>query len=182
MRWERLFADLEARLEAGERAAVEGETADLVRAERARLVLRDRLRAHVGESLRWSLVTGDPALTGRLLDVGADWVLVASESGELLIPIAAVQCVSGLSRFTAPEAGEVARRLGMGVILRGLARDRALVRVRLRGEQRVTGTIDRVGVDHFDIAVHPDDEPRRDRAVREVRCLLMPAVVGIAVR
>jgi len=182
MRWERLFADLEARLEAEERAAAEAEVVDLVRAERARLAIRDRLQAHVGELLTWSFVTGDPALTGRLLDVGADWVLVGAASGELLIPISAVQSIAGLSRFTAPEAGEVARRLGIGVILRGLSRDRALVRVRLRGDQRVIGTIDRVGADHFDVAVHPDDEPRRARAVLEVRCLLLPAVVGIAVR
>ena len=182
MRWERLFADLEARLEAEEHAGAEAEVADLVRAERARLAIRDRLQAHVGEPLTWSFVTGDPALTGQLLDVGADWVLVGAANGELLIPISAVQSIAGLSRFTAPEAGEVARRLGIGVILRGLSRDRALVRVRLRGDQRVIGTIDRVGADHFDVAVHPDDEPRRARAVLEVRCLLLPAVVGIAVR
>src|SRR3954468_2439931 len=179
MRWERLFDDLEARFEAEERAAAEGEVADLVRAERGRLVFRDRLRAHLGELLTWSFIAGDPPLTSRLLDVGADWVLVANRSGETLIPIAAIQGVGGLSRFTAPDAGEVARRLGLGVVLRGLARDRALVRVRLRGDQRVDGTIDRVGVDHFDVAVHPGDLPRRDRVVQEVRCLLFPAVVAI---
>ena len=181
MRWERLFADLEARLEAEERAAVEGEVADLVRAERARLPIRNRLQAHLGEPLTWFLATGDPALPGRLLDVGADWILIATASGALLIPLAAVQSIGGLSRFTAPDAGEVARRLGIGVILRGLSRDRTMVRIRLRGDQRVTGTIDRVGADHFDVAVHPDDEPRRERVVREVRCLLLPAVVGVAV-
>ena len=182
MRWERLFADLEARIEAEERAATESEVIDLVRAERARLVVRDRLQAHLGTSLTWSFVTGDPVLTGELLDVGADWVLVATGNGESLIPLGAVQCIAGLSRFTGPEAGEVARRLGVGVILRGLSRDRALVRVQLRGGQRVTGTIDRVGADHFDVAVHPDDEPRRERAVREVCCLLLAAVVGIAIQ
>lgn len=182
MRWERLFDDLEARLEAEERAAVEGEVADLVRAERARLPIRDRLRAHQGEPLTWFLVTGDPALTGRLLDVGADWVLIATGSGEWLVPLAAVQSVAGLSRITAPDAGEVARRLGIGVILRGLSRDRAVIRVLLRGSQQVVGTIDRVGADHFDVAVHPDDEPRRERVVREVRCLLLPAVVAVVNR
>ncbi|HST86493.1 MAG TPA: hypothetical protein VLL08_32445 [Kineosporiaceae bacterium] len=182
MRWERLFDDLEAQLEAEERTAAEGEIADLVRAERARLAVVDRLKAHLGEPLTWALVTGEPALTGRLLDVGADWVLVATASGESLIPIGAVQSITGLSRFTAPEAGEVARRLGIGVILRGLSRDRAVVGIRLKGDQRVTGTIDRVGVDHCDLAVHPEDEPRRERAVREVRCVLLPAIVGVSVR
>jgi hypothetical protein len=182
MRWERLFADLEARLEAEERAATDSDVVDLVRAERAQLAVRDRLRAHLGESLTWALVSDDPPLTGRLLDVGADWVLVATATAEMLIPIGAVRYVAGLSRMAAPEAGEVARRLGIGVILRGLSRDRALVGVRLSGDHWVTGTIDRVGADHVDVAVHADDEPRRSRAVVDVRCVLLPAVTGIAVR
>jgi hypothetical protein len=182
MRWERLFADLEAQLEAEERAVMEGEVVDLVRAERGRLTIRDRLRAHVGEPLTWSLAGGEPTLTGRLLDVGADWVLIAAARGELLVPLAAVQSIVGLTRFTAADGGEVARRLGIGVILRGLSRDRAVVQILLCGDQRVTGTIDRVGADHFDVAVHPDDEPRREPTVREVRCLLLPAILGIAVR
>ena len=177
-----MFADLEARLEAEERAAMEGEVMDLVRAERGRLAIRDRLRAHIGEPLTWSLAGDEQALSGRLLDVGADWVLIAVTTGELLVPLAAVHSIVGLTRFTAADGGEVARRIGIGVILRGLSRDRALVRVRLCGDQHVTGTIDRVGTDHFDVAVHPDDEPRRERAVREVRCLLLPAIIGIAVR
>jgi hypothetical protein len=181
MRWERLFADLEARMEAEERAAAEGEVTDLVRAERARLAVRDRLQFHLGEVLTWSFVSGGQAMTGRLLDLGADWALVATERREVLIPLGAVQYISGLTRFTAPEAGVVARRLGIGVVLRGLSRDRALVRVLLLGDQAVIGTIDRVGADHFDVAMHPDDEPRRERAVLEVRCVLFPAVMWIAV-
>jgi hypothetical protein len=182
MRWERLFADLEARLEAEERAGLEGEVADLVRAERSRLAVRDRLRAHLDERLTLSFVSGDPPATGRLLDVGADWVLVEAAIGEMLIPIAVVASIAGLSRQAAPDSSEVARRLGIGVILRGLARDRAVVSVRLAGDQCVTGTIDRVGADHVDVAVHPQDEARRARAVVAVQCLLLPAVVGISVR
>jgi hypothetical protein len=182
MRWDRLFADLGARLEAEERAVRESEVTDLVRAERARLAVRDRLTAHVGEALTWSLVLGGGPLSGRLMDVGADWVLIRTVGADQLIPLAAVQDVTGLTRFTSPEAGEVARRLGLPVILRGLSRDRALVRVQLRGGQEVVGTIDRVGADHFDMAVHPDDELRRPQAVREVRCLLLPAVATIIVR
>jgi hypothetical protein len=181
MRWERLFDDLESRLETQERALVDADVADLVRAERAQLLARDRLRAHVGELLTWSLVSGEAPLTGRLLDVGADWLLVKTATGDLLIPIGALQYVAGLSRLVAPDGGAVARRLGIGVILRRLARDRAVVSVRLRGDQWVTGTIDRVGADHVDVAVHPDDESRRSRAVLGVRCLLLPAVVGVAV-
>lgn len=185
MRWDQLFADLEARLDAEERAATETDVADLVRAERARLALRDRLRAHLGEPLTWSLGSpgpGSASFAGAPRDVGADWVLVATSTGDLLIPIGALQTITGLSWAAAPEAGEVARRLGITVILRGLARDRTPVSVRLSGGQSLDGTIDRVGADHVDVAVHPHDEPRRDRAVLEVRCVLLSAVVAIAVR
>src|SRR5688572_11156394 len=137
MRWELLFADLEARLEAADLTADEAQVVDLVRAERARLVVRDRLQAHLGESLTWSLVAGDEVLTGSLKDVGADWVLLGTSGPDLLTPLAAVEWVGGLSRFTAPEAGPVARRLGIGVILRALCRDRATVSVRLRGDRSV---------------------------------------------
>ena len=182
MRWERLFEDLEARLEFEERAAVDADVVDLVRAERAQLAVRDRLRAHLDELLTWSLVSVDEPVSGRLLDVGSDWVLIEVRPGEMLIPIGAVQCIEGLSRIAEPAPGEVARRLGIGVILRGLARDRAVVSVRSVGDHWVTGTIDRVGADHVDLAVHPQDESRRGPAVRGVRCLLLSAVVGIAVR
>jgi hypothetical protein len=181
MRWERLFADLEARLEAQEHVGAAGDVADLVRAEHARLAVPDRLRAHLDEQLTWSFVSGDAPVSGRLLDVGADWVLIHAVTGDMLVPIAAVACIAGLSRHAVRDCGEVARRLGIGVVLRGLLRDRAVVSVRLAGDQWVTGTIDRVGADHVDVAVHPQDEPRRARAVVAVRCLLLPAVIGIAV-
>ncbi len=182
MRWTQLFDDLEARLEAEERTAQEGEIADLVRAERARLSVRERLAAHLGEELTWSFVSDASALAATLADVGADWVLLTGANGDLLVPFDALQSIDGLSRFTAPEPGEVARRLGIRVILRGLSRDRSPVAVRLRGGQQIIGTIDRVGADHFDLAVHPEDEPRRRQAVQRVCCLLVSAVVGIAVR
>jgi hypothetical protein len=180
MRWERLFADLEARFEAEERATADGDLIDLVRAERGRLTFRDRLQAHSGESLTWSLGFGEITEEGELLDLGADWVLVRTVRGEVLIPSAAVQYVSGLSRAASPVTGEVARRLGLAVVLRGLSRDRAVVSVRLRGDHRMTGTIDRVGADHLDLAVHPADQPRRSAAVLGVRCLLFHAIVGVS--
>jgi hypothetical protein len=182
MRWERLFADLEARFEAAEGVIAEGQLTDLVRAERGQLTIQDRLRAHVGESLTWSVGSGAAPIEGELLDVGADWVLVRGAHGEVLIPITAVQYISGLSRAAHPTTGEVARRLGLGVVLRGLSRDRAAVIVGLPGDQRLTGTIDRVGADHFDLAVHGDDVPRRSAAVRGVRCLLFQSIVSVAVR
>lgn len=177
-----MFADLEARFEAEERAVAEGDVIDLVRAERGRLTLHDRLRAHVGEPLTWSLGPADASEQGELIDLGADWVLVRTVREELLIPLGAVQYIGGLSRAADPSAGVVSRRLGLAAVLRGLARNRAVVSVRLRSDQRLTGTIDRVGADHFDLAVHDRDEPRRGPAVYSVRCVLFSGIAGIGVR
>jgi hypothetical protein len=181
MRWEQLFADLEARLEAEERAAAEGDLADLVRAEHGQLTVRDRLGAHIGATLTWSVGSAEPSVTGELLDLGADWMLVRTVRREVLVPIAAVGSIAGLSRAAVPVKGEVARRLGLAVVLRGLARDRAVVTVRLRDEQSVTGTIDRVGADHLDLALHAAELPRRSGAVLGVRCLMFQAIISVAV-
>ena len=41
----------------------------------------------------------------------------------------------------------------------------------------VHGTIDRVGRDHVDLAVHDRGEPRREGAVREVRIVPLAALL-----
>jgi hypothetical protein len=46
----------------------------------------------------------------------------------------------------------------------------------------LTGTIDRVGSDHIDVAVHADDVPRRNRSVTGVRSILTNAIVSVSVR
>jgi hypothetical protein len=181
MRWERRFADLEARLEAEERATWEGDVADLIRAERGQLTLPDRLRAHIGNWLTWALDLPEQLLEGELIEVGSDWILVKAASGETLIPIEAVLSVGGLSRAARTQSSEVVRRLRLGVVLRGLSRDRSVVSVRLRGGPRITGTIDRVGADHLDLAVHAGDLPRRGAAVIEVRCLPIRGIACVVV-
>jgi hypothetical protein len=184
MRWERLFDDLEAGLDEHERALVDTDVADLVRAERGRVALSDRLRAHLGAPLVWTVLsTGDggDVLHGEPVDVGTDWVLIRSGRNEILLRLAGVESVTGLSRTVAPDPGEVTRRLRISTILRGLARDRAVVLVRLGSGRRITGTIDRVGQDHVDLAVHPLDQPRRSEGVLEVRSILLSAVVSVAV-
>lgn len=182
MRWERLFDDLEARLEAEEQVNAAGEVTDLARAERARLSVVDRLRAHSGAIVSWDLRGDRPPISGPVVEVGADWVLVAAGGGEVLLPLAAVRSIGGLTRAAAPDSSQVARRLGIGTVLRGLSRDRSVVRLDLHGDVSLTGTIDRVGADHLDVALHAQDEPRRHRAVVEVRCVLLHALESVAVR
>ena len=90
MRWEGLFAELEAEAEALEAADLAGEVAERTRAELARLRLVDRLRPALGHPMTVS-VGPAAVLTGRLLALGPDWLLVEEGTGaEGLVPLAAV--------------------------------------------------------------------------------------------
>jgi hypothetical protein len=174
VRWDRFFADLEGQLDSeweAERAALDSEAERL---RISRLALRDRLRAlaAAGCEVVVDLQEGEP-LRGALWAVGADWIGAAGPSGErVLIPLGAVAAVGAalpdVLLSTRPEASgprDVAERMGLGFVLRDLARRRSPVAVRLRGDRTLEGTIDRAGADHADVARHGADAPRRADAV-----------------
>jgi hypothetical protein len=178
MRWRALFDDLEAQAEALAAAELRAEVADRTRREVGLVHLVDRLRETAGHPVAVT-VWGAGVVHGQLLDAGVDWLLL-EETGlrEVLVPLAAVLGVAGVgARAAAPGSeGEVGRRLDLRWALRGLARDRAGVSVLLRDGSSVTGTLDRVGADHVDVAEHAPGEPRRAGAVRQVRVVPVGAV------
>ncbi len=165
MRWDALFDDLEAQLARQDADDLHAEVAERTRAERAATALADRVLAHVG--VRLALVLGHGQVVGTVTDVAPQWLVLADERGRVLVPTASVVAVTGLGRQVAPEPGTVLRRLGLGHVLRGLARDRAPVSVHA-GSATLTGTIDRVGADHLDLALHAPGEVRRAAAVTGV--------------
>lgn len=181
MRWEQLFADLEAQVAEQEALAERAEDGSRARAEHGRVRLADRLRGAHGQELTIGC-TGAGQLSGRLTDVGADWLLLTdAQERQVLVALPAVCSVTGLAALTAPavEEGSVARALDLRRALRGLARDRAGVQVLLADGTAPTGTIDRVGADFVELAEHPLDQPRRRGAVTGVRALPLPAVVAV---
>ncbi|WP_299952239.1 hypothetical protein [uncultured Modestobacter sp.] len=181
MRWEQLFADLEAQVAEQESVAERAEDGSRARAEYGRVRLADRLGGARGHELTLGC-TGAGQLSGRLTDVGVDWLLLTDpQDREVLVAVRAVCSVGGLSALTAPavEEGTVARALDLRRALRGLARDRAGVQVLLADGTAPTGTIDRVGADFVELAEHPLDAPRRRGAVTGVRTLPLPAVVAV---
>ncbi|GAC1442020.1 MAG: hypothetical protein NVS3B26_03670 [Mycobacteriales bacterium] len=178
MRWQALFDDLEGQAQAAEDLELQAEVADRTRRELGLVRLLDRLRASEGQELAVS-VWGGGTVRGRLLDAGPDWLLL-EETGrrEALVAGDAVLGVSGLSSRTSPvrDEGEVGRRLDLRWALRGLARDRAGVVLTLRDARSLTGTVDRVGADHIDVAEHASGEARRVGAVRQVRLVPLAAL------
>jgi hypothetical protein len=194
MRWDALFADLEAQADALEQAERAAEVETRTRGELAALTVTDRLRGSVDAPVRLRL-DGGVLIAGRLARVGPDWLLVDEGAGrEVLIVTRRVLAVRGLGRLTAvPDAlgtggaaggaGVVAARLGLRHALRGIARDRSVVRLLLAVHDAVDGavdgTIDRVGADFVELAAHPAGEARRHRDVREVELVPMSALVGV---
>lgn len=170
MRWENLFADLAAQQEQLERHERLQEVGEHTRAERGQVRLLARLVASEGERLRLR-VAGVGWIGAILQGTGADWLLLdhggslEGRGREVLVPLAAVTGVEGLSRRVASEK-EAGRRLGLRSVLRTVSRDRAVVRVHDSGGDHLTGTIDAVLADHLDLTRHADDTPRRPAAVR----------------
>ncbi len=181
MRWESLFDDLEGQLE----QELDAEELDL-RAEEERLrigrmTLRDRLvAAAVSGVLRLGL-QGGSALELRLTAYGRDWLAgesvgELSRHGPVLVPIAAIaalaldpgQVEQRVAAAPASAPPPLADRLGIAFVLRTVCRRRTAVELELT-DGRLHGTIDRVGRDHLDLAVHEVGVQRRHDAVRQLR-------------
>jgi hypothetical protein len=139
--------------------------------------LAQRMRGSIGAPLTLRC-RGAGAVVGTLTDVGVDWLLLEDEQGRsLLVASAAVGTVAGLGRLTAAdEDGVVRARMDLRRALRGLARDRSAVQVLLDDGSALTGTLDRVGADHVELAEHPADMPRRAEAVHGVTAVAIAAI------
>jgi hypothetical protein len=194
MRFDLLFDDLEAELET--RLAAEGaqQRGEEERLRAARTALRERIAAlaAAGGSIRLRLIDGSvvelaPATVGR------DWLAAeVPGGGQCIVPLAAVaslalttaQVAASRERMPEPQPGQpkgaLTAKLGIGVVLRDLARRRVPLDVVTRAEPApVHGTIDRVGADHLDLAVHERDAARRASSVLEHRVIALAAITQL---
>jgi hypothetical protein len=180
VRWQQLFADLEARLEAEDARERGLEVADRTRRERALVGMPERLLAHRGRALQLRLLGGQ-VLDAEVADVGLDWVLLHERVGRTaLVPMGALLAVSGLAgAATSGSAATMARRFGFGYALRGLSRDRAVVALADVSGATVTGTVDAVGADALELAEHPGDLPRREENVTARRVVPFSAIASL---
>ena len=182
MRWEQLFADLQAQSDALDVAQRAGEVEELARAQFAGIRLIDRIRPSVGTVLTLRCV-GGARIVGSVTRVGPDWVLLdEGQQHESIVSVAQITALTGLSRLsTAPSTvSAIDLRLTMVSAIRAIARDRSPVRVHLVDATTVEGTIDRVGANFVEVAAHAVGELRRRSEVREVN--LIPTAALSVVR
>ena len=186
MRWDRLFDDLEGQLERELSAEELDLRAEEERMRIGRLAVRDRLIAireggqATEQPVALLLVTGEQ-LVVRPSTFGRDWFLaeLAEEArrSQCVVPLAGVaallltrsQIESSLAQPENPANDRaLSARLTLPFVLRDLCRRRAAVSLHTAAGD-AHGTIDRVGRDHLDLAVHEPDRPRRSRAVSQYR-------------
>ncbi len=180
MRWDHLFADLEAQAGLADASEREQLLADGVRSAIAAVGVIDRLRLCARQGPINLGLLGGEKLTGELTLVGADWLTMRTPRCEALVPCASLAWLdlAGGRPELSPTAG-VESRLTLRHPLRTLARNRVYVWVDLVDGQAVSGTIDRVGADHFELAEHAADEPRRASSVRLLRLVPFRALDAV---
>jgi hypothetical protein len=180
MRWDRLFDDLQAQLDATGQRELDLEVSDRTRRERALVGLHERFIAHAGLAVELRLTAG-VRVSGTVADAGTDWLLV-HERGDRgsLVPFGAIVAVNGLGlRAAAGPAAVAAKRFGLGYALRGLSRDRSVVSLADIGGSVTTGTVDAVGADALELSEHPADLPRRTENIVARRVIPFTAIVVV---
>jgi len=185
MRWEQLFGDLAARFDDLADADLMAELADRQRVAAGTISMVERIAGALGRPIRLRTVAGI-TVTGTLRRVGPDWLLLQEGPGrEVVLALRATTIVEGLSAATGVAMTGIERRLNLRHALRGLARDRSPIALVVSGGvgepaalyTEVTGTIDRIGADFLEMALHAPWEPRRTASVRSIVLVPLEAIV-----
>ena len=200
MRWDNLFDDLEGQLEQELTAEDLDLHAEEERLRLGRLSLRDRIVSlhdvsgrDDGYAVRIFLGNRD-AINVRPTTFGRDWFAAelvgdGPRGEQCIVPIAAIASLALTRVQTAQSLGGVpgeseratlSARLSMAFVLRDLCRRRTAVEVRTASGS-LRGTIDRVGRDHLDLAVHETGSPRRESEVSQLRVVPLSQVMLVKI-
>ena len=152
MRWDGLFADLEADAAGLDQRELDLEIAERTRIELAAVSSASRFASGVGVDLELRVdVVG--LLRGQLHRVTPRWLLLGVGAVQWLVAADALLGVRGLPARAFGTRRPVDARLGWGAAWRVLARDRAVVHVVRRDGSTLDAVADRVGEDFVELAV-----------------------------
>jgi hypothetical protein len=202
MRWDNLFDDLESQLEQELTAEEIDLQAEEERLRLARMSIRDRvfaIHSSMGAAESYAirvLLKNDETISVRPAAFGKDWFSAdllddSPRRSQCVVPIHAIaalvltreQVSQSLGESTQSGSSESARgisaRLNLAFVLRDLCRRRRSLELHLAGSI-LHGTIDRVGRDHLDLAVHEPGTARRENEVSHYR--LVPFELVLFVR
>jgi hypothetical protein len=186
--WDPFLSELELQFAAQEQAERRLAATETERVRIAELALTDRLSALAEVRAAVALwVAGAAPVRGRLVLAGPDWAAIEDEASALsLVAVGAivridlppVTIADSVREISAPRP--LRARMGLAWMLRELGRRRVGVRVWDVDGNIVTGTIDRVGTDHLDLAVHDAGQSRREAVgdIRVVPLVRLARVVG----
>lgn len=198
MRWDNLFDDLESQLEQELTAEDIDLRAEEERLRLGRMSIRDRL-ASIHEAAGANsdyvvrmIVADGSTVALHPVALGKDWVSgdlhgASVRKRQCILPLAAIggiildQAQVGLSlseRGEAQPSRALSARLSLVFVLRDLCRRRAGIDIDLASGS-IHGTIDRVGRDHIDLAVHESGVPRRESAVQQRRIIPLSHVTMV---
>lgn len=198
MRWDRLFDDLEARLDREQQEEERALAFEEERLRLSRLTLRDRIASMTGdgrsqprEPVRLELAGGE-RFAVRPDGFGRDWLTgdLADGAGShaptrTIVPLEAIVAVLPSREQVADSLGppvappdRLTDRIGIAFLLRDLSRRRIAATV-ITLDGRHHGTIDRVARDHLDLALHEPGMPRRERDLRGYRIVPLARLVAV---
>lgn len=193
MRWNNLFDDLESQLEHELGAEDSDLQAEEERLRIGRMSIRDRLWAlhehSAGTQYLVRLDVGGSLVRIAPTGLGKDWLSGSvvddtERRPQVIVPLRSIRSIildrEQSTNSLAPSASVahtgLSVRLGITFVLRDLCRRRCELDLVLGGGA-VHGTIDRVGRDHLDIAVHEAGTPRRSTAVAQYRMVPIDQVL-----
>jgi hypothetical protein len=195
MRWDNLFDDLESQLEQELSADDVDFRAEEERLRLARLGMRDRLLSlhaagDAGTRLLRVVLRDGSRISVTPTTFGRDWFAgeLAEDGRRPPFCVVPLDAIAGISLTRAQldrslESGppddtdrSLSARLGLGFVLRDLCRRRQPLEVRVAGGS-LSGTLDRVGRDHCDLAVHDAGGIRRESSVTEYRLMRFSEVL-----
>lgn len=177
MRWNDLFADLEAQLEFGQWQAVEQDAAELTRGMWAELTLIDRIRAAMGQRVRIVLQDGRTQQL-EVKAVGPSWVGGVDDTSSLILAREVIVGVDANLRRAEVPSRPLQAGPSLAGIYRILSRRREPLQILAKnGSVLAEGTIDRVGKDHLDVALHARDDFRRSAALQGLRIIPFDAIL-----